>query len=865
VTNFNEVNRFLASAIESSIVGREIVDALLPGGLPLDVEGQFWDYKEHLPTIASNSTELEKTAFKAEMAELVKDAASFYNACGGYILFGVRDKGTSRLLGCAGDLDCGDFNRRIEGALGTNVECLICYVDNVGTRNVRIAVLLVPRRRDHLQPVSFRKAAPAHASGKKAYNANDTYVRIRDESRPASNSSADWRFLYGSRQAEGLELSVRPYSTAPIRAVIPARDPDLTKFIGRESYLSRLRQWLVDKRSPVRLLTGIGGLGKTSIAYRFAEEVIDTRAGEVEHLLWLTAKARTFSALSGSMVEASRVDFSDSTSLYKVLLGYLGSSPDWGEDEPTGGDLIESIVEALSIYTCLIIIDDVDSLAVEDQREVVHTLSNAISRTVSSDRMPSRILFTSRIDQGVAPGVVIKVDGFPREEFNPYVEEVAATLGISLEAGFFKLPFYEATSGSPLFVASILRLVRLGTPLLEAIARWKGEEGVEVRRFAFERELQRLPMAAARLLYAACLLGETTTLELSDVLEVTPRVIANNIADLQSFHLILTQTSSRLGASISAPDDVSLTRDVLKTHLASSADTVEAACALARKTSEINSKGIAQKIANIVSLWRVDAHQEALIAAKALTKDFPTNGDVLCLYATALTKGTSARWSEADVQFSLASKLGCNRPELTEGWLATKRQIQDWSGLLSLSRSIVSTGPQNTSVLLAFVLATEELIKIARARGDRARRIELSSDAIQQMSTRMERQRLSAADADSLWRKKLNFARVFMEDTVAGNKSSGDKIRIFDALVYLVDQGVFITEFVARGVLSLEEWWADVERRPYIDEVARRILIKSLGRTEHIERVLLREGKSDVSSQVQHKRLELAHRAARLS
>ena len=39
------------------------------------------------------------------------------------------------------------------------------------------------------------------------------------------------------------------------------------------------------------MITGIGGLGKTTLAYRFAEDVTDTGAGEMEQLIWLTARA----------------------------------------------------------------------------------------------------------------------------------------------------------------------------------------------------------------------------------------------------------------------------------------------------------------------------------------------------------------------------------------------------------------------------------------------------------------------------------------------------------------------------------------------------------------------------------------------
>ena len=112
-------------------------------------------------------------------------------------------------------------------------------------------------------------------------------------------------------------------------------------------------------------------------------------------------------SLSGSRLED--VDFSNARTLYRVILSHLGYEPDWEDDEPTNIELVEAIVEALSTYRCLVIVDDVDSLSADDQREVVYTLSSAAIRTVSGDAVPSRLLFTSRIDQGVAPANAIKI------------------------------------------------------------------------------------------------------------------------------------------------------------------------------------------------------------------------------------------------------------------------------------------------------------------------------------------------------------------------------------------------------------------------------------------------------------------------
>lgn len=853
----------LEALIASSAVNDEVSDLLLPSGSPLAMEAQLWDYKRELPIAPAGSDDSAAASYKAHLADLMKDAVALHNSYGGYLVFGVADKGASRLIGCDIVLDTGDFNKRLEGATGQSIECLFGQVQVKGRAGaVKVGLLLVPRRPDNKPPATFRKAAPAHISGKRAYAAHDCPVRIRDESRPATATSADWEFLHGPRKfssGPGIRRAKQP-----IQVSMPPRDPDLVHFIGRDAFLSQLRAWLGDSRSAVRLLTGIGGLGKTSIAYKFAEEVVDLRAGRVEKLVWLTAKRRTFSALRGMIVETSRTDFDDATSLYKVLLDSLGYEPLFEDDEPTDADLLEAIHEALSCYNCLIIIDDVDSLPPDDQRNVVFSLSGVAARTVDGSATPSRILFTSRIDLGVPPSMVIKINGFDQAEFGQYVLSLGEALGVPIRVSDIEHEFYSATSGSPLFAASILRLVKLGSALPDSLARWRGEDGEDVRRFAFERELQQLSHSAGRLLYAICLLGRTTTVELAAVLELSASSVTSSIASLQSFHLVATSLGSKSGTSINAPDDVTLTMDVLRKHLGNAAEVIEAACSRARTAVESRRDQIAQAIGQIVSLWKSNDYKDALIVAERLAQSNPQNGDVACLYGTALLKPGIEKWAKADEMFAKADKFSCTRPELIEGWIVAKQQQEDWAGLLALTAQTVSTRHGYDAVLAANIKATQELIKLSRIRGDRSRRIELCKRVIETITTRLNAGRMGHADREDFYKHKFNFTRTLLDDVTSASPKAGDKIAIFEVTTWLVDQEVFVSEFVARGVHALSLWWADVEARPYIDERAIQLLKRSLSRLAKVERTLERRGKDDVASEVKAISIDLSYRAAKL-
>lgn len=303
-----------------------------------------------------------------------------------------------------------------------------------------------------------------------------------------------------------------------------------------------------------------------------------------------------------------------------------------------------------------------------------------------------------------------------------------------------------------------------------------------------------------------------------------------------------------------------LTIDVLEKHLGNSAAHVQSACAAARRRTENSNGKIASRIGQTVAFWKAGLPNEALLAAERLSKDFPSNGDVTCLLATALTRIRPPRWADADAKFAVAQRQKCSRREFIEGWIDAKVHIEDWTGLLNLAANTISTRGGEDHVLRAYIRAAEGLIKTARSRGDRARRIELSEAAIETLSRRTEGRRLSTSEREMIWGKKIYFAQTLMDDTRAACLRPGDYITVFDALSWLAERGIFGADFVKTGVAALHVWWSDVENRPYLDEGAKALMQKSLARLEQIERILNRNGNQALCLEVRRLRIALENK-----
>ncbi|MGV3550166.1 RNA-binding domain-containing protein [Rhizobium sp.] len=814
---------------------QSVIERLMPGGRPYLAEKQLWDYKERLPYLPlERVTDEDRKAYNAEIGDIIKDVVSFHNAYGGYIVFGVADKGDDRIKGINGHFDCGDFNRRLNSYIGDNeVECIFSTFEltSGGTKKT-LGVLLIPRRQSGKIPVRFSKDGPAKPNGSRSFG-KETYVRMRDECRPAASTSTDWQFLHSDRAPPDTRVLQQRQNNIP--SSLPARDPDLIEFLGRTEQLAKLREWLGDPRSPIRLITGIGGLGKTTLAYHFAEEVTELGAGGLEQVLWLTAKIKTFSVLKGELVPLGRVDFSDLNSLLREILRTIHYEL-LEEDDDDSDELQERVVEALSIIPSLVVVDDIDSLDPDEQKRVVSALNAIALRTVGRELSSSKILLTSRIDQGVPQTSVIKISGLERDVFGDYVGNIAKLFGIQKIEGGLLESLFISSSGSPLFSASIIRLVKLGENLATAVETWKGQDGEEVRAFAFEREINRLSSQEGRLLLAVLLLGATSINDLSEVLELTPKVVRERISQLQAYHLLAMSTKDDGQTKISVPDDLIAVTEILKSHLGADARSIEIACARAAEKSQTSMKSIGLAIRTITTLWKEGRGSEAEIVAKKLQAQHPKNADVSCIYGAALLKTSPVRAKEADVALENARRWGCHRTELPAYIVQAKTALEDWPGLYQATRSLSSNEVHRDVWLEAFITACRELIKIAQIRGDRKRVAELALGVVERVAQKLRRQQVSPSFLQQLVQYRTDFSREYF-DAIAGlNLRPGDQLVLFEASIRLLDYDAVIVTLIRRALTALQVWWVDVERRPVIDMAARELLSKQMRRLDRLER-----------------------------
>jgi hypothetical protein len=362
-----------------------------------------------------------------EFAEVVKDSVAFYNTFGGYLVIGVDDT-TRNVIGFDKTFDAADLNKRIQGATGSNIETVYRLIGlRIDEKVVTLGLLFIPKRSEKFRAAQFKKTAPKSETGKVAYNQNDIYFRQRDSCKPAVTSE-ELEFVFGPRETD---LAVPPPKV--IENNLPPRDVDLSEFYGRDRELRELWLWLSDNSSPVRIVSGLGGVGKTSLVYTFAERLIYYSHAGIDRVIWLGAKPETWSGSKGSFIKSSRVDFSDITEALKQLLMESGCPPEQMPEAPSLDELLMLGVEHLTAFNYLIVLDNLDSLSDADQQLLLHLMV----QLCSSSR--TKAIITARRNLGATTTIITYLSGLARDDFSKFVIDKCNQLKLAVDQKNFEL------------------------------------------------------------------------------------------------------------------------------------------------------------------------------------------------------------------------------------------------------------------------------------------------------------------------------------------------------------------------------------------------------------------------------------------
>jgi tetratricopeptide (TPR) repeat protein len=801
--------------VKSGIITESVLNILLPDGEPIDYERQLWDYKLELPALPKDCkpSEIQLAEFNGAIAEVMKDVVSFYNSFGGYIVIGVTNS-PKKIVGITSDFDCDEINKRVLAATGQQIECfykkfeVLCEEKN----RVKIGLLFIPQRKDGHVPAQFLKDSAKKISGKQPYSKGDIYFRFADSCIKAA-SSEDYAFLFTpNRRVFSAPHSL--HSSPVLFSNMGDRDPGFIQFVGREEYLAQLWKWFLDKYNSVKLLAGIGGVGKTALAREFAEQVSSAAPFGFERIIWLSAKRQYYTAINGQYIPSGRVDFNGVEDLLREIALELGANDTEVPSDLDRESLMEIVISSLKIIPAIVIVDDIDSLDPEIQQDVFHTLIAVFGQTVGKSTLGSRALLTARLDLGAAPGQVIRVKGLYIDEFSDFVEVTCSALELPVipERSTKKMTrFHRVTEGSPTFASSVLRLVALGEGIDNALTSWEGSDGEAVRGFAFERELDQLPDSTRNVLFALCILSESTLVELSGVLLRSVQQIRDDFAELRKYHLIVhVETALPGGARITAPGSIRMMRDILKNKVRDPKK-IETACARIRSSRKRVRSDLGFDIQRVVTLWAQGHPEDAKDLSEVLDKSNPDDPDIKCLLGRAYLRLPEPDLKKSELSFRKASELGCKRAELGPLWVETKAALGDWTGILEITKFNEKDKP-SADTLFARAEAYKQLAEMERRVFNTKTASERYSMAGKEID-RALRQNKTLRHWNELKNLRKEFLTSHVELVEKMTIDPDDYLDVWLAVTLCFDCFVRTPRLMRLGAGRLYEWWRAVERR----------------------------------------------------
>ncbi|WP_024906180.1 RNA-binding domain-containing protein [Robbsia andropogonis] len=695
-----DVKQAISEFAQQGRLSKDVLDAICLDGACAPVEFELLDYKESFDTSSYGK------------GKLILRIVSFYNSFGGYLVFGVCETESEVQFDVVGfdpaTLDIEGLKASIKEYTGERVQITAMPIETRKSDGTSATVLLlhIPQRPSGVPPLHFLKDGPVSEKKRPIFSKDSVYCRRGDECVEAKGPRI--LELNGKRQNPYLQAEMQPltglFRVNRLSHNLPDRNFICPRFIGRDGIVNALWRWLGDDLSHVKVLAGEGGLGKSSIAFEFAERVSETPDVPFEQVMWLTAKERQFKAFEDQYVKMPERHY---TSYAELLLAICGRLPFTAAelDGATSSELRRMVKQGLAHTTSLVVIDDVDSLSAEEQRQVLE-LGMMLGGSAS------RFILTTRFNQSFSNDNVIKLSGLTlTDEFPRYIEALRDRLDFPKLTAQEIDKIHQTSDGSPLFSESLLRLLRWYT-VNEAIAQWKGERGASVRAAALKREIELLSPEAQRILIAVALLGEASTVELCEILVYPSELIETGLVELQSLFLVAAPALASV-ARFRVPDNTRRLVVDPATNLVIDRSRLEKDIAAFRKKAErapTRDSRVAGAISQAAALVRIGDLPLALATIKDARKRTQDHYDLLSYQAALHLKELPPQINQARTLARKAFTAGCRKPEVFESWFEAEWDAENYIGALEAAEAALlnkSPGSQDWAVRKSAALASK--------------------------------------------------------------------------------------------------------------------------------------------------------------
>jgi tetratricopeptide (TPR) repeat protein len=445
---------------------------------------------------------------------------------------------------------------------------------------------------------------------------------------------------------------------------LPSEDSIYLEFVGRDTLLKDLTNCFANPDNKRCLLAGDGGKGKSAAAYRFAQSM-PSSARRFQLLVWLSAKKRRFREGAPTTIESP--DFANVGEAIDRLLNDYGATTQDMEKPLAERKIL--LFEYLNEFPAFIIADDIDTLLEDDA--VVSLFKHEIPHTQSV------VLVTSR---RAIPGIrTFIVEGFDAVDSEDFIKSRIQLYGLNSEAftPTVTKEISEATDSSPLYMDDLMRLAKI-VDVRKAILTWTEKGGDEARKYALQREIEKLSNDAKKILIAAAIMdGPISFAELENILEMSEDRLLSGLTELQTLFLFpkapAVEGEQRYQINLNTKKLVRLVEGSSEFY----ARIDSRAKALAGKLPPVGHGIVGSLIRQAFLRLNAEQHTEAETILLGGIEKYPNAADLHGFLGYVYRR--MGRVADARAQFEKAFKLKANNREMYLQWLKLEMRQKEWS------------------------------------------------------------------------------------------------------------------------------------------------------------------------------------------
>lgn len=473
-------------------------------------------------------------------------------------------------------------------------------------------------------------------------------------------------------------LAGGPEAGPSVLRQLPPQDSIYMEFVGRTGLLEQVKSYFDQSDNRRCLLAGDGGKGKSAVAYRYAQQLADA-PGRFQLIVWLSAKRRRFQ--EGKVVSIGSPDFSTVDDAVDRLLSEYGAVAD--DFSKPFEERKRILLEYLDSYPAFIVADDIDTL-LEDS-DVVSLFTYEIPHTQSA------VLLTSR---RAIPGIrSYVVRGFEKHEAEAFIHSRVHLYGLDGRqfTPHVVSELVKVTDGSPLYMDDLLRLTRI-VDVQRALSTWAERRGDEARKYALQREMERLSQDGKKVLVAAAVTdGPISFAELESILELSEDRLLSALAELQTLFLFpkpkVIEAEQRFDINLNTKKLVRLVEGQSDFY-----GRIERASKVLRGQMPEAAPGMVGALIRQAQLrLNANRYQESeQILLEALDK-YPQSPDLHSFLGYVYKR--IGRLADARARFEAAAKLKSGRRDMYLQWVGMEIGEKEWSRAISVADRAIKVFP----------------------------------------------------------------------------------------------------------------------------------------------------------------------------